>query len=939
MKDKILKLIKDYKNHLRTNGNEDEVYKWRAIMHFQDHWNFEAPDFYDMFKEALSKRENLMFLNSYGFLNTLGKKYPEKLKSLFALILNEESGFQAIYNTSRKFADECLIDLKQVLNRDNIQHQLDERTISFLRVLNDPENEYLYKANVYYSLCDYLEIDKISIAGEKYDHFAELGDSFITYINDDRELLDLCEGYIPMDFKFDSTKLIFQDIVYNMLVSLPSSIDNKKFMTRLFNDIKEELESEEHPLMDHVWIDNDTESYRQVSIIPDISKVSTDDIHYELYRYTNQMCFEVHPEGSLEFKRSVKELIDGLPNVQNGLKLAKWHTGIGDKNIDKGQHSKLVPKTKIPYSLRQTDYEKLKAELIDQFKNLYQEFNEPFLNYLNMNKEKDTNLKLDFARWIVDNPRVNYFNNRLSRIVVALDSYNDFFDYDIYTCNSSNWKELKSKIKDIIYDKDTDFFKFSETNDSHKPRAILGRDNYFKFLKEKFENDLFRNDEEYSGYNPVINQIFYGPPGTGKTYHTILEAAKIVSQDVTLTYDRALDVFNEHLGSSIEFITFHQNYSYEDFIQGLRPDIDQKELSFNRADGVFSKMSTNALFEYYKLYHKDQKRIKADQDSKIDLNDAYIEFVGSLEENQKFETKTGKTIRITNFTDKQNIEFRPIEGVKSYVVSSNRLLKLYKAYPDINSITRVHEDIRGVIGGCNSTIYYVALREFIAFVDNYKATVDDYEDPDVEDYDYEDISLKRKKELLQNFDLTDLRRVKTKRVPKYVIIIDEINRANISRVFGELITLIEKDKRSHGNIPITATLPSGEKFIVPSNLYIIGTMNTADKSIALLDIALRRRFEFVPMYPKYQLENDLEIFDADILERINKEIIIKKGHDFTIGHSYFMGDDYELKNTIDNKVIPLLLEYFMNDCDEVKKILQAAELDIDGWPMTLKLNG
>lgn len=170
------------------------------------------------------------------------------------------------------------------------------------------------------------------------------------------------------------------------------------------------------------------------------------------------------------------------------------------------------------------------------------------------------------------------------------------------------------------------------------------------------------------------------------------------------------------------------------------------------------------------------------------------------------------------------------------------------------------------------------------------------------------------------------------------MIIDEINRANISRVFGELITLLEKDKRSDGKIPLTATLPSGEKFIIPSNLYIIGTMNTADKSIALLDIALRRRFEFIPMYPDSKSIGNKVVYNSDILDAINAEIISRKGHDFTIGHSYFMGEDYDLKNTIDNKVIPLLLEYFMNDFEEVKKILKPANLIVEGWPMKLISN-
>jgi 5-methylcytosine-specific restriction endonuclease McrBC GTP-binding regulatory subunit McrB len=167
----------------------------------------------------------------------------------------------------------------------------------------------------------------------------------------------------------------------------------------------------------------------------------------------------------------------------------------------------------------------------------------------------------------------------------------------------------------------------------------------------------------------------------------------------------------------------------------------------------------------------------------------------------------------------------------------------------------------------------------------------------------------------------------------YVIIIDEINRANISRVFGELITLIEEDKRSHGKIPMRVTLPSGDSFTVPSNLFIIGTMNTADKSISLLDIALRRRFEFVPMYPNILIQG---VNSPTVLETINAEIIKRKGHDFTIGHAYFMGEEYTLEKTINNKVIPLLLEYFMNDEKEVAAILKAAEIEVIGWPMKMK---
>ncbi|MBK8516204.1 MAG: AAA family ATPase [Saprospiraceae bacterium] len=168
------------------------------------------------------------------------------------------------------------------------------------------------------------------------------------------------------------------------------------------------------------------------------------------------------------------------------------------------------------------------------------------------------------------------------------------------------------------------------------------------------------------------------------------------------------------------------------------------------------------------------------------------------------------------------------------------------------------------------------------------------------------------------------------------MIIDEINRANISRVFGELITLIEPDKRSHGEIPLQCTLPSGDEFMVPSNLYIIGTMNTADKSIALLDIALRRRFEFESMYPLDFIPGK-EIYDVAILKKINESIIKKKGHDFQIGHAYFMDRSQNLRERMNKRVIPLLMEYFMNDEKEVTEILKSAALEVDSskWPLQI----
>ncbi len=150
----------------------------------------------------------------------------------------------------------------------------------------------------------------------------------------------------------------------------------------------------------------------------------------------------------------------------------------------------------------------------------------------------------------------------------------------------------------------------------------------------------------------------------------------------------------------------------------------------------------------------------------------------------------------------------------------------------------------------------------------------------------------------------------------YVLIIDEINRANISRVFGELITLLEKDKRLGNTHEMIVTLSNGEKFSVPKNLYIIGTMNTADKSIALLDIALRRRFVFEDMYPRDHVIDELIPPPYnEFLKAVNQKIMIERSADFLIGHAYFMADDdvkLDFEVIMNRQVIPLLNEYFYN---------------------------
>jgi len=417
--------------------------------------------------------------------------------------------------------------------------------------------------------------------------------------------------------------------------------------------------------------------------------------------------------------------------------------------------------------------------------------------------------------------------------------------------------------------------------DSSLPLKTLtktDKTNYEKLLGVMGQNTKI---DKFKDLDFPLNTILYGPPGTGKTYNTILRAAEIIENRKIDLYKEAQDIFKENLHDRIEFITFHQNYSYEDFIQGLRPDTENdNQLTFERKDGVFKEIADRAL--------KNIKESEKPELLKRPFDEVFNQFVNPLTEGEVEEIEVKMKIVsyfITAITNR-SIDFRKASGESAHSLSIGTLRRMYSAESTL--------EIQGL-----ASYYKPLLRDLLKLG--------------------KDSSVQKEKIDRQN----------------YVIIIDEINRANISRVFGELITLIEPDKRYGGDIPIEARLPSGDPFIVPPNLYIIGTMNTADKSIALLDIALRRRFEFESMYPKYDIDG---IYDTEILKKINIKISDSKGPDFQIGHAYFMGDNKDLVKRMNKKVIPLLLEYYMNDEKEVKGILESAGLVVekDSWPLKIE---
>ena len=355
---------------------------------------------------------------------------------------------------------------------------------------------------------------------------------------------------------------------------------------------------------------------------------------------------------------------------------------------------------------------------------------------------------------------INFQNQIFNDFQNLFEYYLTYAKYITYEKNYNKIIESKEELE-IIYEKELK--KILKTLDYVKDHLEIEE----KKTDESIKSDLAQVKDEFKF---PLNTILYGPPGTGKTYNSMFYSVGIIEKDKSIfdmknNDEDILKKFKEYKSKNlIKFITFHQSYGYEDFIEGIRPYLDDKS--------------------------KDLKYI-------------------------------------------------------------------------------LHSGI------------------------------------------FKDICNKAKSDIRNN----------------YVLIIDEINRGNISKIFGELISLIEPSKREGNKEELEVILPySKESFTIPKNLYILGTMNTADRSIALLDIALRRRFYFIEMMPRYYIFKDIKINDIDLgllLSTINERIEFLLDREHTIGHSYFLNiSSFEdLTSVFKNSIMPLLTEYFYDDFEKIKLVL------------------
>ncbi|EKA8458699.1 AAA family ATPase, partial [Campylobacter coli] len=473
---------------------------------------------------------------------------------------------------------------------------------------------------------------------------------------------------------------------------------------------------------------------------------------------------------------------------------------------------------------------------------------------------------------------------------------------------------------------------------------IQDRNDLSKSNNKEIRNDGSEMSNKKENKNLSLNQILYGPPGTGKTYHTIDKALEILGENLeSRDRDEKKAKFDEYVkDGQIVFTTFHQSYGYEEFVEGIKPmmnnEANSQEIQYEIKDGIFKDICNRAL-ENYENSNLNTEELR----EKIKLREKVEKFLNRLlETNEPISKTKGGNFFINSFNNNTieiySEDVERFDGI--FKLSLSTFITLLKSNIEFNSAVEMFKKVFDRDYADRTHTYYFNL------VNKFK--------------EYE------KQAVLKTED----NKISSNSLNSYIIIIDEINRGNVSKIFGELITLIEPSKRIGESEELKVTLPySGKKFGAPKNVYILGTMNTADRSITSLDTALRRRFEFVEMMPDPDLlknvfickdvENPNKDEDylgddaktegfAEILQNIlisiNKRIEFLLDREKTIGHAFFMSeavkfnkdnwckpDEYEedwyvlsiskLKSIFQNKIIPLLQEYFYNDYALISAVL------------------
>lgn len=469
---------------------------------------------------------------------------------------------------------------------------------------------------------------------------------------------------------------------------------------------------------------------------------------------------------------------------------------------------------------------------------------------------------------------------------VVQDNYEHWYEYLDWLWHSIpvKWKRLDERYV-------VEWAKYQKTLERIKDKEMQD-------LLEKLLGETTPLPQNTSKTMIDLNTILYWVPWTGKTYHTINYALSIIENkpleeinsedrnELKRRYDEYLS------GWRIVFTTFHQSFWYEDFIEWIKASVENWAVNYSIEDWIFKKLCKVASKNY-----EDSKKDLTELNDEFDIDTKVNNFLSkAIEDNTTFKLSRWWKFVVADFKDDTIIINNPWnEKWWTIRLNVNRLLSLLKSNQHFKTPWEVAQFLHWGHNWQEDSYFHALYNEIKKLWD------------------------KKTESITEKVDLKN-----------YVLIIDEINRWNISKIFWELITLLEPDKRIWNKEELIVKLPySHHEFWVPCNVYVLGTMNTADRSIALMDLALRRRFKFREIEPNPELLDWITVNWINIKElfiTLNKRIEFLYDRDHLLGHAYFLplkkDNSLEKLNSImlDN-IVPLLQEYFHDDWEKIQLVL------------------
>lgn len=430
------------------------------------------------------------------------------------------------------------------------------------------------------------------------------------------------------------------------------------------------------------------------------------------------------------------------------------------------------------------------------------------------------------------------------------------------------------------------------------------------------ENQLAEDKtEELVGASVPIfphNIILYGPSGTGKTYRTINYALSIIEQkpltQIASENRRDLrDRYNKYAEEGyIHFLTFHENFRYQDFIESFRKTTPNAQgISHEVEEGVFKQIALEAKRSIVESLLENMPK----KEQNIGFNQIYKAFLAHIKSDrfEAFATADGRKILLHNVARFGHIVARPQNSFSTYTLSKHKIKKVYDKFSNGVNTNDLEQELIKLIGPSNPVAIWAVFSELKRFEVGYLESLN--QEGDKQGVDDEEV---------KQFELNKMQNIANFQSKRHVLIIDEMDRGDVISIFGEVLSILNSSKREGAPEAQAVIMPySKTYFSIPPNLYIIGTMNIDDQELAEMDISLRSRFHMIkvapaPMVLPTIISGELQLDLARMLAVINARIAVLLGQGKGVGHAYMMSvqNFQELKLAFYGKVVPILNDLF-----------------------------